>query len=142
MLKRTISVPERFAVMISYRSLSPRALEAVVEGRVTKEDVREAFARMGSLMDANDKVDMLADVRAGVHIELAAIGEEMRHLSQVGRMLAKMDRVALVADPAWIRAVARVEAHLLPSIDYRVFTRAEEAEARAFVLRQDEAASA
>jgi hypothetical protein len=123
--------------MISYTSLSPRALEAVVEGRVTKEDVRAAFARMGELMDANDKVDMLANVRAGVHIELAAIGEEMRHLSQVGRMLAKMDRVALVADPAWIRAIGRIESHLLPSIDYRIFTRAEAAEARAFVMRQD-----
>jgi hypothetical protein len=128
--------------MITYTTLSPRALEAVVEGRVTKEDVREAFARMAALMDSADKVDMLADVRAGVHIELTAIGEEMRHLSQVGRMLSKMDRVALVADPAWIRTIARVEAHLLPSIDYRVFTRAEADEARAFVLRQDETASA
>ena len=128
--------------MITYTSLSPRALEAVIEGRVTKEDVREAFARMGALMDSNDKVDMLTDVRAGAHIELAAIGEEMRHLSQVGRMLAKMDRVALVADPAWVRAIGRIESHLLPSIDYRVFTREQEAEARAFVLRQDETASA
>ena len=93
-------------------------------------------------MDSNDKVDMLADVRAGVHIELAALGEELRHLSQVGRLLSQMDRVALVADPAWVRTIGRIEAHLLPSIDYRVFTRAEAAEARAFILRQDETTSA
>ena len=126
--------------MITYTSLSPRALEAVVEDRVTKEDVREAFARLDALMNAAEKVDLLADVRDGVHIELAAIGEEMRHLSQVGRMLAKMDRVALVADAAWIRAAGRIEAHLLPHIDYRVFDRDGAAEARAFVLRQDAAA--
>jgi hypothetical protein len=128
--------------MISYTSLSPRALEAVVEGRVTKEDVREAFARLDALMHAADKVDLLADIRDGVHIDLAAIGEEMRHLSQVGRMLGKMDRVALVADAAWIRAAGRIESHLLPHIDYRVFDRDGAAEARAFVLRQDAAASA
>ena len=128
--------------MITYTSLSPRALEAVVEGRVTKEDVRGAFGRMGELMDSAEKVDMLADVRAGVHIELAAIGEEMRHLSQVGRMLSKMDRVALVADQAWIRAVGRIESHILPSIDYRVFDRDRAAEARAFILRQDETTAA
>jgi hypothetical protein len=128
--------------MITYTSLSPRALEAVVEGRVTREDVRDAFARMGALMDSAEKVDMLADVRAGVHIELAALGEELRHLSQVGRMLSKMDRVALVADPAWIRAIGRIESHLLPGIDYRVFERAEAEAARAFVLRQDETAAA
>ena len=128
--------------MITYTSLSPRALEAVIEGRVTKADVREAFTRMGELMDSNDKVDMLADVRAGVHIELAALGEEMRHLSQVGRMLSKMDRVALVADQAWIRAAGRIESYVLPSIDYRVFTREQAAEARAFILRQDAAPAA
>jgi hypothetical protein len=53
-----------------------------------------------------------------------------------------MDRVALVADQAWIRAVGRIESHILPSIDYRVFDRDQAADARAFVLRQDETASA
>ena len=128
--------------MISYTTLSPRALEAVVEGRVTKEDIREAFARMDALMGDTGKVDMLADVRKGVHVDLAAIGEEMRHLSQVGRMIGKMDRVALIADPVWIRFIARIEAHLLPGIDYRVFKRSQADEARAFVLRQDETAPA
>jgi hypothetical protein len=131
----------RFRRMITYTSLSPRALEAVVEGRVTKEDVSEAFARMDALMGSADKVDMLADVRAGVTVDLAAIGEEMRHLAQIGRMLGKMDRLALVADPAWIRAIGRIESHLLPHIDYRVFDRAGAAEARAFVLRQDQTTS-
>lgn len=128
--------------MITYATLSPRALEAVVEGRITREDVREAFERLEALMDSAKTVDMLADVRGRVRIDLSAIGEEMRHLSAVGRMLAKMDRVALIADPAWIRAVARIEAQLLPGIDYRVFKRDQADEARAFVLRLDETAPA
>lgn len=97
---------------------------------------------MDALLDGSGKVDLLADVRGQVSIELAAIGEEMRHLSILGRMLSQMDRVALIADPAWIRAVGRIESHLLPHIDYRVFDRAEADEARAFVLRQDETAPA
>ena len=128
--------------MITYTSLSPRALEAVVEGRITKADVREAFARLERLMETADKVDMLADVRDGVHVELGAIGEELKHLSGIGRMIGKMDRVALVADAAWIRAIGRIEAHLIPGIDYRVFERPEADRARAFVLRQDQPASA
>ncbi len=127
--------------MITWTSLSPRALKAVVEGRITQDDVREAFHRMEALMEGDGKVDLLADVRGQVSIELAAIGEEMRHLSIIGRMLGKMDRVALVADPAWIRAVGRIESHLLPHIDYRVFDRAQAEEARAFVMRHDETAS-
>jgi hypothetical protein len=128
--------------MITWTALSPRALEAVVEGRVTKEDVHAAFERMDALMGGADKVDMLADVREGVHIDLAAIGEEMRHLSHVGRMLAQMDRVALVADQAWILTIGRIESHLIPGIDYRVFDRDHAAEARAFILREDETPAA
>ncbi|HTU11804.1 MAG TPA: STAS/SEC14 domain-containing protein [Allosphingosinicella sp.] len=128
--------------MISYATLSPRALEAVIEGRITKEDVHAAFERMDALMAAAPRVDMLADVRGDVTIDLAAIGEELRHLSHLGRMLGQMDRIALVADPAWIRTIARIEAHLLPGIDYRVFTRDRAEAARAFVLRQDETAAA
>jgi hypothetical protein len=128
--------------MISWTSLSPRALKAVVEGRVTKDDVREAFQRMDALLDGSGKVDLLADVRGQVSIELSAIGEEMRHLSILGRMLSQMDRVALIADPAWIRTVGRIESHLLPHIDYRVYERGQADEARAFVLRLDETAPA
>jgi hypothetical protein len=132
----------RFLRMITYTSLSPRALEAVIEGRVTREDVRGAFERMDQLMASAPRVDMLADVRAGVHVDLAAIGEELKHLSAVGRLLRQMDRVALVADPAWVRTIGRIEAHLIPGIDYRVFDRGGAARARAFVLRQDETAAA
>ena len=47
--------------MITWTSLTPRALKAVVEGRITREDVREAFHRMEALMAGEGKVDLLAD---------------------------------------------------------------------------------
>jgi hypothetical protein len=125
--------------MISYTNLTPRALEVVVDGRVTQEDVREAFARIDLLLETTPKFDILADVREGVHIDLAAIAEELKHLGAIGRMLGALDRMALVADPAWIRTIGRIESHLIPGIDYRVFDRDGAAEARAFILRADEA---
>jgi hypothetical protein len=128
--------------MITYTSLSPRAVEAVVEGQVTREDVREAFGRFDRLIETAPKLDVLTDVRQGAHVELAAIAEELRHLGAVGRMLGALERVALVADPAWVRAIGRVESWLIPGIDYRVFDRAGAAEARAFILRTDGAPAA
>jgi hypothetical protein len=53
-------------------------------------------------------------------------------------MLGALDRIALVADPAWMRTIGRIESHLIPGIDYRVFDRDGAAEARAFILRADE----
>jgi hypothetical protein len=101
--------------------------------------VREAFARIELLLETAPKLAILADVREGVHIDLSAITEELKHLGAIGRMLGAVDRMALVADPAWIRTIGRIESHLIPGIDYRVFDRDGAAEARAFIQRSDQA---
>lgn len=124
--------------MITYTSLTPRALEIVCEGHVTGADAREAFGRMERLIETAPKIDILADVREGIHIEFGAILEELRHLPMFRRMVGALDRIALVADPAWVRAVGRIESHLIPGVDYRVFDRDGAAAARAWILREGE----
>ena len=122
--------------MITYTSLTPRALEIVCEGHVTGADAREAFGRMERLIETAPRIDILADVREGIHIEFGAILEELRHLPMFRRMIGALDRIALVADPAWVRAVGRIESHLIPGVDYRVFDRDGAAAARAWILRE------
>ena len=124
--------------MITYTSLTPRALEIVCEGHVTGVDAREAFGRMERLIETSPRIDILADVREGIHIEFGAILEELRHLPMFRRMVGALDRIALVADPAWVRAVGRIESHLIPGVDYRVFDRDGAAAARAWILREGE----
>ena len=124
--------------MITYTSLTPRALEIVCEGHVTGVDAREAFGRMERLIETAPRIDILADVREGIHIEFGAILEELRHLPMFRRMVGALDRIALVADPAWVRAVGRIESHLIPGVDYRVFDRDGAAAARAWILREGE----
>jgi len=124
--------------MITYTSLTPRALEIVCEGHVTGADAREAFGRMERLIETAPRIDILADVREGIHIEFGAILEELRHLPMFRRMVGALDRIALVADPAWVRAVGRIESHLIPGVDYRVFDRDGAAAARAWILREGE----
>jgi len=125
--------------MLTYTSLTPRALEIVCEGHVTAADAREAFARMERLIETAPRIDILADVRAGIHIELGAIVEELKHLPMFRRMVGALDRIALVADPAWVRTIGKIESHLIPGVDYRVFDRDGAAEARAWILREGEA---
>ena len=124
--------------MITYTSLTPRALEIVCEGHVTGADAREAFGRMERLIETAPRIDILADVREGIHIEFGAILEELRHLPMFRRMIGALDRIALVADPAWVRAVGRIESQLIPGVDYRVFDRDGAAAARAWILREGE----
>jgi hypothetical protein len=124
--------------MLTYTTLTPRALEIVCEGHVTAADAREAFARIERLIEVAPKLDILADVRAGVHIEFGAVIEELKYLGLFRRLAGVLDRFALLADPAWIRAAGRIESHLVPHVDYRVFERDRAAEARSWILREDE----
>jgi hypothetical protein len=117
---------------------TPRALEIVCEGRVGADDVREAFARLDRLIETSPRIDCLADVRDGVHVDPTAIWEELKNLPAVARAVRALDRVALVADPAWVRAVGRIESRLIPGVDYRVFDRDGGAAARAWILREGE----
>jgi hypothetical protein len=126
--------------MLTTTSLTPRALEMICDGRVTADDVRDAFARIERLIETAPRIDVLADVRAGTGVDPAAIWEELKHLPAVVRMVKALDRFALVADPAWVRAAGRIESHLVPHVDYRVFARDRAAEARSWILREDETA--
>lgn len=128
--------------MLTYTALSPRALEIACEGDVSAADAREAFARMERLIETAPKLDILADVRAGVHVEFGALVEELKHLPMFRRMVGALDRVALVADPAWVRTIGRIESHLIPGVDYRVFDRGGADEARSWIMRADEAPAA
>lgn len=132
--------------MIRFTTLSPRAHEVHVEGHVTRDEVKAALDQVDRLLTpdptGDTKLDMLADVQGAVHIDLAAIAEEMKHLPAMLRMIRGLDRVALVADRQWLRTVGRIEAALIPGITYEVYDRSEAHHARAWILRRTDAAHA
>lgn len=122
--------------MLTITTLSPRAIEIVAQGRFTDADVRPALARLEAILDEMPHVDILADVRGSPSIALSAIAEEMRHLPLVLRMIRQTDRVAIVADEAWVRVLSRIESALIPGLHYEIYNREQAAHARAWLLRQ------
>lgn len=125
--------------MLTITPLSPRAIEIVAEGHFAAPEVADALRSMENILDEMPHIDVLADVRGSPSIALSAIGEELRHLPLVFRMIRQIERVAIVADAPWIRALSRIEGALIPGVHYEVFAREDADHARAWLLRQTDA---
>lgn len=90
---------------------------------------------MAAILDDMPQLDVLADVRGSPSISLSAIAEELKHLTLVFRMIRQIERVAIVADAGWVRAVSRIEGAVIPGVHYEVYERHEAAHAREWLLR-------
>src|SRR5690349_9596790 len=122
--------------MLTFTPLSPRAVEIVAEGHFSGEDVGPALDRMAQLLDEMPRMDLLVDVRGSPSIALSAIGEELKRLPLLFRMIRQIERVAIVADAQWVRIASRIESALIPGVHYEVYDREEAAHARAWLLRE------
>lgn len=122
--------------MLTFTSLSPRAIAIVASGHFTAADVASALAQLETILDQTPQLDILADVRGSPSIALSAIVEELKHLPLLIRLIRAIDRVAIVADAEWVRAASRIEGAIIPGIHYEVYERKDEAHARAWLLRE------
>lgn len=122
--------------MLTFTSLSPRAIAITAEGHFTAADVAPALARIETLLDTKPQLDILADVRGSPSVALSAVVEELKHLPLIIRLIRAIDRVAIVADAEWVRTASRIESALIPGLHYEVYERKDEAHARAWLLRE------
>lgn len=125
--------------MLTITPLSPRAIEVVAEGRFTAADVAPALDRLWQILDEMPRLDILVDVRGSPSIGLSAITEEIKHLPSLFRLIRQIERVAIVADAGWVRAVSKLESALIPGLHYEVYERHEAAHAREWLLRHTDA---
>ena len=59
--------------MVTINPLSSRAIEIVVEGEVTRDDVNAAHNRLAELVQDTPELDVLADFRGNPSASLSAI---------------------------------------------------------------------
>lgn len=126
--------------MLKLTQLTPRALEIIAEDDLTREDIPRMIEEVGRFLDTTDQFDILADVRGAPKVEFGMIVEELKHLPALFRIVHALDRVALIADERWIRTAGAIESRLIPGVDYQVYSRAEAAQARDWLLRRTDAA--
>lgn len=127
--------------MITLTPLSSHAVEVIVDGELTDEDVGRTFAELDSFLEGIDKINIYAEVR-NVDFGLAAIFEEFKHFGTMMKLIRSIGRVAIVADEVWIRNAAKLEGMLIPGAHYEVYPLAEATHARDWLLRHTDMAHA
>lgn len=122
-----------------YRILQPgpNRLDIELSGRIDS-------AAMRTLLD--DLIHRSAGIERGRMLyrlhdfdwpTLGAIALELSRLPELFRLIRRFDRVAVLADEAWIRTASRLEGMLIPGLEIRAFGRNQHAEAEAWLTRQD-----
>lgn len=127
--------------MITLTPLSSRAVEVLVDGEITPEDVARIFGELDGFLKTTDKIDIYAEIR-NADFGIAAIFEEFKHFSIVMKLIRSIGRVAIVCDEAWIRGAAKLEGMLIPGAHYEVYALAEATHARDWLLRHTDVAHA
>jgi len=84
-------------------------------------------------MDDMHHGDMLLRAQGVEWPSLGALGVELRHWVQLMAMVEKVDRVAVLTDEIWVKAMTRLESALIPNLVIRAFAPDQEPEARAWL---------
>lgn len=100
------------------------------DGTVTRPDVEALFREINAAL-ARGPIHLVGEVNGIGGLTLDALRENAARSAGLLTKLAKLRRVALVTDDAWIRGIAQAQGALLPTA-VRVFARAERAAALAW----------
>ena len=108
-------------------------LAATVSDRITGEDLTALMDRLEAILGRHQRIHVLVETRSIHGIEISQLPAYMARAMPLFGQLRRFDRVAVVADQAWVRMGTRVESALLPFISYRTFEPAQREEALAWV---------
>ena len=111
---------------------APHVVAFRLEGQITADDVGRAIRLIEARLQEHEPVSLIIEVGDVKAVTVAAMVEDLRHgLGQI-RHLGRYHRVALVAAQGWLRAAAQVEGAVLPGVEVRTFTPAEQIDATAW----------
>ena len=85
-------------------------------------------------MATNEKVHIYAETHGIEGLELASLPHYFGRAMPLFGKLKSFDRVAVVADQAWIRVGTRIESAILPFITYRTYEPEERDKALTWVF--------
>lgn len=119
-------------------SLDPKGFgRIVIDGRISVEEMRSGLDAFWGILPETDRISFLYDIQEFAFPEFDAIAEKLRDIPSLFQALGRIDKIAMVADPAWLRTVAEFEGMLIPGLTIRSFGPEDMADAEAWLLTED-----
>ncbi len=107
--------------MLNWIESRDDVLAATVSGKITGADLEGLMDRLDVMMARHARVHLFIEAKGIDAIDVSAMPSYVARAWPLFAQLQRFDRVAVVADQAWVRGGTRLESALLPSIRYRVF---------------------
>jgi len=107
-----------------------------LSGVLTEEDMDKIIAELESKLKGEGKVSVYSDLTELGDITGEALTKRVRYGFSKLAELNRFDRMAVISDKFWIRAVAGWTSRLFPQIEVKVFGSKDRQKAAEWVSRQ------
>lgn len=105
-----------------------------IGGSIKGTELDAIMDRLDAVMAAHAKVHVFVETQGIAGLELASLPHYFTRALPLFGKLRSFDRVAVVADQAWVRVGTQIESAMLPFISYRTYEPRERDEALAWVF--------
>lgn len=119
---------------------TPRVLAYQFSGAITADDVDSIYDDLKAAFEDHDKVSVYAEMIGDFDFDRAAAWRDLSRAPEVLKHFRDFERVAFIAEPSWITALARIEQKILSlfKFEMHVFDPSEKERAMAWVTGQIE----
>lgn len=119
--------------MITMLEIAPSVLAYHVDGKVDAADVERVFEKLDKTLASGDLIRVYAEVHSLAGMSLEGVWTDLRLGTSHMTTLRRITKAALVTDIEWIRRAANLQGLLPVGPEIRIFSLAEQAEARRWI---------
>lgn len=111
-------------------------IDVEFSGKLDSEEMRVALDELSHTSEGIEHGLMLYRIGDFALPTLGAMGVELSRIPQLFRFVRRFDRMAVVAGKEWVRKASELEGALIPGLQIKAFDLGQEAEAEAWLQRQ------
>lgn len=108
-----------------------KAVAYRISGKITEDDMALALSAVKEKIESQGELYLYQEIESIGGVELDAIIEKMKFLSEVG--LSKIKKISIVTDANWMQTIVRLEDKIFRNIDMRSFSFADKDQAINFL---------
>lgn len=111
--------------MFTVKQVGDNRLEVHLIGSVNRSEMDTALDVLIRASETMEQGTMLYIVKDFAVPELPALVSEIAKIPALLRAMHSFERIAVVADEAWVRKVSEIKGALMPSLEIKAFTPTE-----------------
>lgn len=119
--------------MLNVRKNGSNRIDLTLDGKLDDAEMMAGLEALIKCLDGVESGVMMYRIKNFTMPSFGALTAEIMNLPAIWRMLGRIDRCAVISDIAWLRMAAEFEGAVIPGLDIKAFTTADEEKAEAWL---------